>query len=70
MIAFEDYGCYLAVIDGTLFFCGMNQDGSPDMDDDNVPNFGEVTAPFSQAFLDTVNAHFKTNFRMNQFAGR
>ncbi len=70
MTAFENFGCFVSVVDGTLFYCAMQTDGSPDTEDDGEFNWGEVTAPDSQEFLDAVNAHFHTKFRMSQFSGR
>lgn len=63
---FEAFGSYYTVEDGTLFCLPMLADGSPSCAED----LGEVTAPESQGFLDTMNAFFDTNFKLETFAGR
>lgn len=68
-VAHKELECFVSVVDGILFVCPMNLDGSPDLDD-KLEGWGEVSAPESQEFLDVVNAHFNTAFRLNQFSGR
>lgn len=70
MVALKEFGCFVSVLDGTLFACPMNLDSSPDVFDDGRINWGEVTAPETQDFLDAVNRRFGTTFRLDQFAGR
>jgi hypothetical protein len=70
MTAFNQFGCFLSVLDGELYECIMLTDGSPDTEEDGEFNWLHLTAPESQEFLDAVNAHFGTKFRMSQFAGR
>lgn len=56
----------------TLFFCPELMDGSPEPGD-IMPghlNWGEVTVPENQEFLDAVNRIFATSFRLELFAGR
>jgi len=62
-----DYGCAVWVQDGYLFDAPMLVDGSIEWNEDSC---GEVTAPETQEFLDQVNAALKTNYQMEQFAGR
>jgi hypothetical protein len=56
----------------TLFDCTELIDGTPERSDifPGHLNFGEVTAPEDQAFLDSVNRIFGTAFNWNDFAGR
>lgn len=55
-----------------LFDCPELLDGGPEPSD-IMPghlNWGEVTAPEDQEFLDAVNRVFGTSFRIENFAGR
>lgn len=77
IIALPDFGCYVRVIDGTLFDCAMPADVKETGGEVAVngwladeDNWGEVSAPGSQEFLDAVNREFGTSFRMDQFPGR
>ena len=70
MVALEAFGCFVSMLDGTLYACAMNTDGSPDVYDDGLNHWGEVTAPEEQEFLDAVNSRFGTTFKLDQFAGR
>jgi hypothetical protein len=70
MVAVEEFGCFVSIFDGTPFCCPMDTDGTPDVYDDGFNNWGELTAPEDQKFLDVVNKHFGTAFRLDQFAGR
>ena len=56
----------------TLFFCPELMDGTPDPSDiwPGHLNWGEVTAPEYQEFLDAVNRIFGTSFRFENLAGR
>lgn len=56
----------------TLFFCPELLDGTPDPSDiwPGHWNWGEVTAPEDQEFLDAVNSIFGTSFDWQKFAGR
>jgi hypothetical protein len=56
-----------------LFECPQLADGTPEpcwMDKTGHLNFGQITAPEDQAFLDAVNRIFGTSFQYDQFAGR
>lgn len=68
MVALKAFGCFVSVVDGFLFHCPMNLDGSADLDDDGE-GWADVSAPENQEFLDVVNVHFNTAFRLNQFSG-
>lgn len=59
--AFADYDCEAAVRCGVLLLRPMRADAA------SGSQWHECTAPESQAFLDRVNAHFATNYRMEQF---
>lgn len=71
---FVEYGCYLAVSNNVLYSTAMLVCGAPDIsteaDDLLELNFNEVTAPEDQEFLDVVNKHFGTKFKLDQFPGR
>ena len=56
----------------TLFDCNELADGTPELSDifPGHLNWGEVTAPENQEFLDAVNRVFSTAFRYENFAGR
>lgn len=69
-IALEKFGCYVWVDDGALLYCPMTPNGLPDTDENGIWNWGEVTAPQSQEFLDEVNVCFATAFKMDGFPGR
>ena len=57
------------VDNGTLMSVAMNRDGSLETFDGDL-DWGEVTAPESQKFLDDINKKFKTKFKLDDFAGR
>ena len=54
---------------GTLMSVAMLRDGSFETFDGDL-DWGEVTAPQDQKFLDDINKKFKTKFKMDDFAGR
>ena len=69
MIPMEKYGAAFMVDNGTLMSVAMLRDGSFETWDGDL-DWGEVTAPESQKFLDDINKAFKTKFKMDDFAGR
>ena len=66
-VVLEDYGCVVWVDDETLF---STEIGDFQLHGTDLVYAGEVTAPESQHFLDSVNAEFDTDFYLDQFAGR
>jgi len=62
----ENFGCYVLVDESVLCAAPILDPPSKD----TPVSWGEVTAPQSQEFLDTVNSLFGTNFKMTDFAGR
>lgn len=69
MIPMEKYGAAFMIDNGHLMSVAMNRDGSLETFDGDL-DWGEVTAPESQKFLDDINKKFKTKFKMDDFAGR
>ena len=69
MIPMEKYGAAFMVDSGHLMSVAMNRDGSLETFDGDL-DWGEVTAPQNQKFLDDINKKFKTKFKMDDFAGR
>jgi hypothetical protein len=69
MIPMEKYGAAFMVANGTLMSVAMLRDGGFETWDGDL-DWGEVTAPQDQKFLDDVNKAFKTKFKMDDFAGR
>lgn len=69
MIPMEKYGAAFMVDNGHLMSVAMNRDGSLETFGGEL-DWGEVTAPDSQKFLDDINKKFKTKFKMDDFAGR
>lgn len=69
MIPMEKYGAAFMVDNGHLMSVAMNRDGSLETFDGDL-DWGEVTAPQDQKFLDDINKKFKTKFKMDDFAGR
>jgi hypothetical protein len=69
MIPMEKYGAAYMIDNGTLMSVAMNRDGSFETFDGDL-DWGEVTAPQDQKFLDDINKKFKTKFKMDDFAGR
>ena len=69
MIPMEKYGAAFMVDNGHLMSVAMNRDGSLETFGGEL-DWGEVTAPESQKFLDDINKKFKTKFKMDDFAGR
>lgn len=69
MIPIEKYGAAYMVDNGTLMSVAMLRDGSFETFDGDL-DWGEVTAPQDQKFLDDINKKFKTKFKMDDFAGR
>lgn len=69
MIPMEKYGAAYMVDNGTLMSVAMLRDGSFETWDGDL-DWGEVTAPQDQKFLDDINKAFKTKFKMDDFAGR
>jgi len=69
MIPMEKYGAAYMVDNGTLMSVAMLRDGSFETFDGDL-DWGEVTAPEDQKFLDDINKKFKTKFKLDDFAGR
>ena len=69
MIPMEKYGAAFMVDNGTLMSVAMLRDGGFETWDGDL-DWGEVTAPQDQKFLDAINKAFKTKFKMDDFAGR
>jgi hypothetical protein len=69
MIPMEKYGAAFMVDSGHLMSVAMNRDGSLETFDGDL-DWGEVTAPENQKFLDDINKKFKTKFKLDDFAGR
>ena len=69
MIPMEKYGAAYMIDNGTLMSVAMLRDGSFETFDGDL-DWGEVTAPQDQRFLDDINKKFKTKFKMDDFAGR
>tara|TARA_Y100001933_G_scaffold231905_1_gene250147 strand:- start:1500 stop:2642 length:1143 start_codon:yes stop_codon:yes gene_type:complete len=69
MIPMEKYGAAFMVDNGVLLSVPMLRDGGFETFGGEL-DWGEVTAPESQKFLDDINKKFKTKFKMNDFAGR
>jgi hypothetical protein len=73
MVVLDKYGAAFMVLSGgkkdVLLSVPMNRDGSLETYDGEL-DWGEVTAPTSQKFLDDINKTFKTKFKMDDFAGR
>jgi len=69
MIPMEKYGAAFMVDNGHLMSVAMNRDGSLETFGGEL-DWGEVTAPESQKFLDDINKKFKTKFKMDDFSGR
>ena len=70
MIPLDDFGCFVTIMDGTLFACAMLQNGTLDIDTDGQINWAQVVAPDNRLFLDLVNQQFDTDFTLDQFPGR
>lgn len=68
-VKLDRWGCYvwLSRWKGRTYLMNAEQG---DYENGSEEAFSEVTAPDSQEFLDAVNLHFGTDFRMDQFAGR
>lgn len=67
------FGCVVWVQDGALYNCEwntFNEAGGTVQAAIDADEYGEVTAPQSQAFLDRVNFFLGTDFRFENFAGR
>jgi len=69
MIPMEKYGAAFMVDNGVLLSVAMLRDGSFETWDGDL-DWGEVTAPQDQKFLDDINKKFKTKFKMDDFSGR
>jgi hypothetical protein len=69
MIPMEKYGAAYMVDNGTLMSVAMLRDGGFETFDGDL-DWGEVTAPEDQKFLDDINKKFKTKFKLDDFAGR
>ena len=69
MIPMEKYGAAYMIDNGTLMSVAMLRDGSFETWDGDL-DWGEVTAPQDQKFLDDINKKFKTKFKMDDFVGR
>ena len=73
LLKLPQYGCVVWVQDGTLYDCEANtfaEVGGTVQAAIATEQYGEVTAPQSQAFLDRVNFHLGTSFNYDDFAGR
>ncbi len=70
ILMMPNWGCYTTVSEfegeKCLLAAAMMEDGSMDMHQ-GEPNWVDVSEPVSQEFLDEVNRHFGTDFRMEQF---
>ncbi len=63
---FLDFGtAVIRLPDGQLLCSAMTAAGGWERD-----NWGDLTAPASQDFLDRVNTKFGAAYRMDQFSGR
>lgn len=69
VVPLEKYGAAFTIMKGALMSVAMNRDGSLEAYDGEL-DWGEVTAPENQRFLDDINKIFKTKFKMDTFAGR
>ena len=69
MIPMEKYGAAFMVDNGVLLSVPMLRDGGFETFGGEL-DWGEVTAPESQKFLDDINKAFKTKFKLGDFAGR
>lgn len=58
-------GAAVTVVDGELWCAPLDPYGTVD-----YANFGPVTAPEEQGFLDSANAIFGTTFKLDDFDGR
>ena len=65
----EKYGAAFMVDNGHLLSVPMLRDGGFETFGGEL-DWGEVTAPESQKFLNDINKAFKTKFKMDDFAGR
>ena len=65
MTEIPKYSAYYTVWRGTLYMTPTSYADDPFFDDTC-----EVTAPYSQEFLDEINEVLGTSFQMSQFAGR
>ena len=65
------FGCFVALSPDrrTIFWCPMLGDGTPERDDQQQMNWGEVTAP-EPGFVDKINELYGTSFKAEAFAGR
>lgn len=65
-VRLDQFGCWVRVDDGTLLAAPQDLDGHfPTVDE-----WGEVSNPETQSFLDACNVVFRTDFQLSQFAGR
>jgi hypothetical protein len=73
-VSLVGYGGFVAISPDrlTLFDCPKLADGTPDRSSifPGHLNWGEVTAPEDQGFLDAVNRIFGTSFKYEDFDGR
>ena len=69
VVPVEKYGAAFTIMNGALMSVAMNRDGSLEAYDGEL-DWGDVTAPENQKFLDVMNKIFKTKFKMDDFAGR
>ena len=65
VIRLDEWGCVVWVDNGVLYSSVIHADDSV-----NYGDYGEVTAPESQIFLDAVNGWLGTSFRYDEFPGR
>ena len=69
IMVLEEYGGAFTVRNGRLFNVVMLVDNTLETNNGEL-DWVEVTAPDSQSFLDIINRHFKTSYKMSNFSGR
>ncbi len=73
LLRLPQFGCVVWVQDGALYDCELNsfdEAGGTVQAAIDAGQYGEVTAPQSQRFLDRINFHLGTDFLYDSFAGR
>lgn len=64
------FGCYIALgLEGFLLHAPMLKDGTMEPDNDGC-NWGEVSAPESQKFLNACNRTLGTSYKVADFPSR
>jgi len=72
-IEFKEFGEFYWLDDGALIGCEINTFDALGRDINEAERQlagGEITAPQSQEFLDSINEVFGTSFKFEEFAGR